>query len=104
MLAKLTQVVENLSTSEFALMTIFINPDHVISITSDERIGQLNNRQPLMEGLDRNHTFSRIAINSGGTNPRLITVVGSPEIVMETLQNNKRQVLHDRDWESVVSI
>ena len=93
MLAKLTQVVESVSTSEFALKTIFVNPDHVITIIEDDRIQGLNRREPLLEGLDQTHGFSRIAISSGGTQSRLITVVGSPETVMEALQNDKRQLI-----------
>jgi hypothetical protein len=93
MLAKLTQVVENLSTSEFILKTIFVNPDHVITIIEDDRIQNINSKRPLLEGLDQSHEFSRIAISSGGTQSRLITVVGSPESIMEALQNDKRQLI-----------
>jgi hypothetical protein len=93
MLAKLTQVVENLSTSEYALKTIFVNPDHVITIIEDDRLQTINRRQPLLEGLDTDHEFSRIAISSGGTQSRLITVIGSPETVMEALKNDKRQLI-----------
>jgi len=93
MLARLTQVVENLTTNEFALKTIFINPDHVITIIEDDRIQNLNERQPLLEGLSQSHQFSRIAISSGGTQSRLITVLGNPETVMEALKSNKRQLI-----------
>lgn len=93
MLAKLTQVIENLSTSEFTLRTIFVNPEHIITITEDDRINFLNSKKPLLEGLNSEHQFSRVSIQSGGTQSKLITVIGSPETVLRALNKSSRQLI-----------
>jgi len=93
MLAKLTQVIENLSTSEFTLRTIFVNPEHIITVTEDDRINSLNSKKPLLEGLNSEHQFSRVSIQSGGIQSKLITVIGSPETVLRALNKSSRQLI-----------
>ena len=93
MLVKLTQVIENLSTSEFTLRTIFVNPEHIITVTEDDRINSLNSKKPLLEGLNSEHQFSRVSIQSGGTQSKLITVIGSPETVLRALNKSSRQLI-----------
>ena len=91
MLIKLTQVIKE--PSRFLLKTIFVNPNHVVTITEDEHIKNLNETNgPLLEGLSSNHDFSRLSINSGSQS-RSITVVGSPESVMSALKKNHRQLI-----------
>ena len=91
MLIKLTQVIKE--PSRFLLKTIFVNPNHVVTITEDEHIKNINETTgPLLEGLSASHDFSRLSINSGSQS-RSITVVGSPESVMSALKKNHRQLI-----------
>ena len=91
MLIRLTQVIRE--PSRFLLKTIFINPNHVVTITEDEHIKNINETNgPLLEGLNPGHDFSRLSINSGSQS-RSITVVGSPESVMIALKKNSRQLI-----------
>ena len=91
MLIRLTQVIRE--PSRFLLKTIFVNPNHVVTITEDEHIKNINETTgPLLEGLSPGHDFSRLSINSGSQS-RSITVVGSPESVMTALKKNSRQLI-----------
>jgi hypothetical protein len=91
MLTQLTQVIRE--PNRFLLKEIFVNYDHVITITEDTHLEKQNSSTgPIVEGLNRQHRFSRININSGGQS-RSITVIGAPEVIMKEFKKNKRQVL-----------
>ena len=53
---------KNLTTNEFALKTIFINPDHVITIIEDDRIQNLNERQPLWRTNQSHRTYIAVVL------------------------------------------
>jgi len=90
----MTQVIKDTyDDTRASLKTIYINPKHVITITEDlytKSVNQANG--PILEGLSKNHSFSKISINSGSQS-RSITVVGSPESVMKALKKNTRQLM-----------
>lgn len=95
MLVKLTEVCQkNTLTSskqEYSLRDIFINPEHVVMIREDARLGQLNESSSLLPGMDINHKFTKLTINRGQTGTEII-VVGAPQIVEEKLQQNKKLI------------
>ena len=94
MLVKMTQVIKDAyDETRASLKTIYVNPKHVITITEDLHTKTVNEtRWPILEGLNKNHSFSKISINSGSQS-RSITVVGSPESVMKALKKNERQLM-----------
>tara|TARA_R110002110_G_scaffold181034_9_gene387161 strand:+ start:126 stop:416 length:291 start_codon:yes stop_codon:yes gene_type:complete len=92
MLVKLTEVCNNgaVTTNKmYTLREIFINPEHVIMIREEKRMRELNESGKIASGLDQNHQFSKLTINRGQTGSEIV-VVGSPEIVEDTLKNNKK--------------
>ena len=91
MLTQLTQVIRE--PNRFLLKQVFINQDHVTTITEDTHLEVQNSKSgPIVEGLNKQHRFSRISLNSGGQS-RSITVIGDPESIMSEFKKNKRQLL-----------
>jgi hypothetical protein len=89
MLVKLTEVCNNgaVTTNQiYSLREIFVNPEHVIMIREEKRMRELNERGKVATDLDAAHQFSKLTINRGHV------VVGSPEVIENTL-NNTMQLL-----------
>ena len=95
MLVKLTEVCQrNTLTSskqEYSLRDVFVNPEHVVMIREDSRLGQLNESSSLLPGMDGSHQFTKLTINRGQTGTEIV-VVGSPQLVEEKLQHNKQLI------------
>lgn len=92
MLVKLTEIHHNntLTTkSEYTLREVFVNPEHVVMIREEMRMRQLNENGSLPENLDVNHRFTKLTINRGHTGTEIV-VVGAPDLVEKTLNNNKQ--------------
>jgi hypothetical protein len=94
MLVKLTEVCHNraLTTShEYTLREVFVNPEHVVMIREEARMRQLNEQGVLPDGLSNTHHFTKLTINRGHTGTEIV-VVGAPDII-ETTLNNQKQLL-----------
>ena len=95
MLVKLTEVCQrNTLTSskqEYSLRDVFVNPEHVVMIREDSRLGQLNENKSLLPGMDGAHQFTKLTINRGQTGTEIV-VIGSPQIVEEKLQQNAKLI------------
>jgi len=91
-LVKLTEVCNNgaVTTNKlYSLREVFINPEHVVMIREEKRMKELNERGGLASGLDTAHQFSKLTINRGQAGTEIV-VVGSPEVVENTLNNGKQ--------------
>tara|TARA_B100000131_G_scaffold257533_1_gene252546 strand:+ start:364 stop:654 length:291 start_codon:yes stop_codon:yes gene_type:complete len=92
MLVKLTEVCNNgavTTNKTYSLREVFVNPEHVVMIREEKRMRELNENGRVASGLDSAHQFSKLTINRGQTGTDII-VVGSPEIIENTLQRNKQ--------------
>ena len=92
MLVKLTEVCNNgaVTTNKlYTLREIFINPEHVVMIREEKRMRELNERGKVASGLDATHQFSKLTINRGQSGTEIV-VVGSPELVENTLKKGKQ--------------
>ena len=92
MLVKLTEVCNNgaVTTNKmYSLREVFINPEHVVMIREEKRMKELNERGKVATGLDDAHQFSKLTINRGQAGTEII-VVGSPEVVENTLKNSNQ--------------
>ena len=99
MLVKLTEICSNGAVTvghKYKLREIFINPEHVILIREYIRVRELNENGMLKligpDELNKSHRFSKLTINRGHAGSE-ISVIGSPEVIENTLQLNTRQVL-----------
>ena len=92
MLVKLTEVCNNgaVTTNKlYSLREVFVNPEHVIMIREEKRMKELNERGKVATGLDEAHQFSKVTISRGQAGAEIV-VVGSPEVVENTLKNSKQ--------------
>ena len=92
MLVKLTEVCNNgaVTTNKlYSLREVFINPEHVVMIREEKRMKELNERGKVATGLNEEHQFSKLVINRGQAGTEII-VVGSPEVIENTLNSGKQ--------------
>ena len=92
MLVKLTEAVSNgavTTGTTYSLREVMINPEHVVMIREERRMGVLNEQGAIAHGLDKNHTFSKLTINRGH-NGSDIVVVGAPSTIEEQLNSSPR--------------
>ena len=66
------------------LRSVFLNPDHVVSIYDNPETKQLLAEGRLPEGLNDNVSFSTVTVNKG-TYGQEVTVVGAPTEVKNKL-------------------
>ena len=89
---RLVEVSRELNIAEgkdYKLREVYVNPEHVVMIREEKRMRELNERGSVASGLDEAHQFSKITINRGPTGTEIV-VVGSPDVVENTLNNAKR--------------
>ena len=92
MLVRLTEIHHNstLTTkSEYTLREVFVNPEHVVMIREELRMKQLNENGSLPDNLSQTHRFTKLTINRGHTGTEIV-VIGAPDIVEQTLNNNSQ--------------
>ena len=92
MLVKLTEVHRNnaiTADAEYTLREVFVNPEHVVMIREEARMRTLNESGHLPDKLKKNHRFTKLTINRGHTGTEIV-VVGSPDIVERSLNQNKQ--------------
>lgn len=92
MLVKLTEVHHNntlTTNSEYTLREVFVNPEHVVMIREESRMQRLNEQGALPANLSASHRFTKLTINRGHTGTEIV-VVGAPDIVEKSLNQNKQ--------------
>ena len=94
-LVKLTEICQNNTLTsnhrDYTLREVFVNPEHVVMIREECRMQQLNEEGALPPDLSKSHQFTKLTINRGQTGTEIV-VVGSPEMVENTL-NQKRTLI-----------
>ena len=94
MVVKLVEVCKSTEfgmANTYALREIFINPEHVVCLRSDDITRQRLQENKLPQELDERQEFTRIQLNRGH-NGLDVVVVGNPSMVEKKLQT-ARQVL-----------
>jgi hypothetical protein len=90
-LVKLTEICQSntlTSNREYSLREVFVNPEHVVMIREESRMQQLNEQGVLPSDLSKSHQFTKLTINRGQSGTEII-VIGSPEMVENTLNQTK---------------
>ena len=95
MLVRLTEICQNnMLTNKknaYTLREVFINPEHVIMIREEARMEQLKEQGVLPENLNDGHRFTKLTINRGHTGTEIV-VVGAPDIIEKSLNQNKKLI------------
>jgi len=97
-LIKLVEVYENKGGSatttltgeknEYSLREVYVNPDHVVCLRTDELMQQNHVAGLLPEKMHEELSFTKVHINRGHSGIN-ITVVGHPALVEESLGRQK---------------
>tara|TARA_R110002073_G_scaffold322196_1_gene498700 strand:- start:246 stop:536 length:291 start_codon:yes stop_codon:yes gene_type:complete len=88
MVVKLVEVCKSTEfglSNTYALREIFINPEHVVCLRSDDVTRQRLQENKLPQELDERQEFTRIQLNRGH-NGLDVVVVGNPSMVEQKLQ------------------
>jgi|DEB0MinimDraft_3_1074331.scaffolds.fasta_scaffold55160_3 hypothetical protein len=88
-MVRLIQIVHSKDEDRYYLSDIFVNPGSVTYMIEDRASSFANNKSPLVEGLDRNHEFTKLIIDTGGKTEH-VSVLGNVTEVANKLKNNKQ--------------
>ena len=90
MLVRLIELKQGYQNQVPALREVYLNPRHIISVTSDSDTNKKIINENIDVGVPSGTVFSKIALQEG-TLPRTITVVGSPTEVYHKIK--QKQIL-----------
>jgi hypothetical protein len=92
MFVKVVSVNENIdntniqnSVKKFAIKEVFLNKNLVISISEDERMNELSDKNKLPSGFPKNQKFSKISINKGNFGEDMC-IVGDVELITKLFE------------------
>ena len=88
MVVKLVEVCKTMSvgaSDNYSLKEVFINPEHVVCLRSDDLTRQRLQENKLPAELDERQEFTRIQMNRGH-NGLDVVVVGAPQVVEQKLK------------------
>ena len=89
---KLIEIVQT-HRSDYTLREIFINPSHVVYLREDVNMKSRLTEGMLPEGLDTRQSFTKLQVHNGTTGSEFV-VVGSPSIIENKLNGNRKELLH----------
>tara|TARA_R110000824_G_scaffold394130_1_gene593740 strand:+ start:334 stop:612 length:279 start_codon:yes stop_codon:yes gene_type:complete len=90
MLVKLIEVEKGLRGSTAKLREVYINPQHIISVTDDLVSNETLVTETVRLGLSDQVAFSKVTIQEGNV-PRSLVIVGTPREVYNKIK--KKQIL-----------
>jgi len=89
-MVKLIEIKKSIRGSSTALSELYVNPDHIVSVSEDIIANETLLHEAKNLGLVEGVRFSKVVI-SEGNHPRTLTIVGSPTEIYNKIR--KRQVL-----------
>ena len=89
-MVKLVEVCRRLN--DYSLSEIYVNPQHVVAIRSDDKTRQALAEGRLPSGLNQGQSFTKLYLDRGQTGIDVV-VVGDVEIVREKLGIARRTLL-----------
>jgi len=88
-MVKLIKINNPHGTKVESLSEVYINPEHVSYLVEDEQMTNLASQGFLFEGLDPNHRFTRVVVDTG-RNTEHFTVIGGVSEIANKLKNSKQ--------------
>lgn len=91
---KLTEIVENPGQYDpetgknnvlYKLRDLFVNPSHVVTMRADEEYNDRRSRGTIVQGLNKEVSFTRLSLNVGGNVTLKCTVAGDPQSILQKL-------------------
>ena len=75
--------------SEYSLKSIYLNTRYVVFLKENLQLSRESAKAPLVYGLEKGVFFTQLALQAPGQAPMMVNVVGSPEQVIDKLQDPK---------------
>jgi len=77
--------------SSYHLREVYINPDYIISMRENISLKQKSTHEPLVEGMDKNLSFTELTISAPSPRyPKIIDVVGDPTEIIKKHYRRRR--------------
>lgn len=92
---KLTEIIKNPEhydekkgsvISTFSLRSLYVNPAHVVSLTTDPAYNESHERSPLIADLSPHARFTRLTLFSGAKHHTYHNILGSPSAVASVIR------------------
>lgn len=91
-IVKFVEVSRELNIAEakdYKLCEVYINPEHVVMLREDAYTSRLLQEKRLPKDLDDRQRFTHLTMQRGSSGTEVV-VVGSPDVVRDTLFQNKQ--------------
>ena len=91
-IVKFVEISRELNLAEakdYKLREVYINPEHVVMLREDAHTSRLLQEKRLPKDLDDRQRFTRLTMQRGSSGTEEV-VVGSPDVVRDTLFQNKQ--------------
>mgnify|MGYP003155523361 CR=1 FL=1 len=86
--------IRKLGDESFQLSTIYINPQHIVSLSEDRIYKNYLTEGKIKIGLNRGTVFTKVKVHEGNTTSDVI-VVGDPSTVQSKLFKKSLRLLRD---------
>lgn len=76
----------------YSLREIYINPQHVICLRSEDGLGRMLQEGRLVDGLDKRQKFTRVSVSNNSYEEDIV-VIGSIDEIYKKLNTEARNLL-----------
>ena len=78
-----------MAKEEFGVREIYLNPDHIISVSQNLVLAAKAQERELIEGLNKELPFTQIFLDSPRYSPQKVNVIGAPEHIIEKIDKGR---------------
>lgn len=76
--------------SSFSLRELYLNPSHIIMMRENSTLKSKAARGLLIDGMDKNMSFTELVISTPGHMSKTVNIVGSPEEIFKDCKKAAR--------------
>jgi len=73
------------------LREVYINPDYIISMRENASLKQEASNENLVEGIDKNLSFTELTVCASHRGAKVVNVVGGPTEIIEKYYRKRRK-------------
>jgi hypothetical protein len=76
--------------SSFSLKELYLNPAHIVMMRENSTLKSKATRGLLVDGMDKNMSFTELTISTPGHMSKIVNIVGSPEEIFKDCKKASR--------------
>ena len=76
--------------SSFSLKELYLNPNHIVMMRENCTLKSKATKGPLIDGMDKNMSFTELTISTPGHMLKTVNIVGSPEEIFKDCKKATR--------------